>query len=264
MAAPPSPESPDVPEGLPAIVYMSSAVIDWPHCDPDDDGISWIRLLPVSATYRLPPEAARASGVFSSAEVAAPPSPSPPRCRSRCPRPCTRHRQFIEIPHCVPVATGISRIRLSPVVADIQVPRRVDGQAGRDLQQRRRRRGAIRRVALDPGRAARDHVHVPCGHRDPPLGPVDPATSRTRLPWVSAMYCSRPRRSPRRRRTSAATPVIRRRRCWSADRPSGRCRPAPARPRSGTTPSHRSTRTPSAPACPPGFPAAPAARHRCG
>jgi hypothetical protein len=40
--------------GLPAIVYMSPAVIDMPHCDPLLPAISSIRFPAVSLMYTLP------------------------------------------------------------------------------------------------------------------------------------------------------------------------------------------------------------------
>src|SRR5580658_8366733 len=49
--APPSPESPYDPVADPATVYMSPAVIEIPHCVPDDLAISWTRWLSESARY---------------------------------------------------------------------------------------------------------------------------------------------------------------------------------------------------------------------
>src|SRR5580698_4592626 len=49
--APPSPESPDAPDELPATVYMSPPVMAMPHCVPELAGTSSIRLLLVSAMY---------------------------------------------------------------------------------------------------------------------------------------------------------------------------------------------------------------------
>ena len=42
------------PDGLPATVDMSPAVMAWPHWVPLAAVTSWIRLLPVSAMYRSP------------------------------------------------------------------------------------------------------------------------------------------------------------------------------------------------------------------
>jgi hypothetical protein len=49
VAAPPSPAFPDAPVALPATVYISSAVIDWPHSVPEVAAISWMRLFAESA-----------------------------------------------------------------------------------------------------------------------------------------------------------------------------------------------------------------------
>ena len=49
-------------------VYMSPAVIDWPHWVPLAAGTSWIRLLSVSAMYRSPAEStAMPTGACSAA-----------------------------------------------------------------------------------------------------------------------------------------------------------------------------------------------------
>jgi hypothetical protein len=49
VAAPPSPVEPEVPDEFPATVYMSSAVMDWPHWVEVVAGTSWTRLLDESA-----------------------------------------------------------------------------------------------------------------------------------------------------------------------------------------------------------------------
>src|SRR5262245_31425388 len=71
-AAVPFGEAPAMPVGLPATVYMSHWVIDWPHCDPVSAGTSCTRLLPKSAMYRSEVPGANAIPLESnsSAEVA--------------------------------------------------------------------------------------------------------------------------------------------------------------------------------------------------
>jgi hypothetical protein len=77
-AVPPSPEYWLVP-ACPAIVYMSPAVIDCPRWVPVAAGTSWTRKFWLSVMYRFPARSVRTlSGVLSSAEVAAPPSPDDP------------------------------------------------------------------------------------------------------------------------------------------------------------------------------------------
>src|SRR5215469_1580281 len=48
-AGPPSPELPNAPVAEPVTVYMSFAVIDWPHWVPVVPATSWILLLFISA-----------------------------------------------------------------------------------------------------------------------------------------------------------------------------------------------------------------------
>src|SRR5216683_778076 len=65
VAAPPSPEDPELPDALPATVEIV----------PDALAISWIRLLPVSAMYKLPPADSTPCGEPKGADAAGPPFP---------------------------------------------------------------------------------------------------------------------------------------------------------------------------------------------
>ncbi len=98
VAAPPSPDSPLTPAALPATVEIV----------PEAAATFWTRLLPVSAIYRSPPVlSVIPAGDFSSAAVAAPPSPEDPELPDALPA-------TVEI---VPDALAISWIRLLPVSA---------------------------------------------------------------------------------------------------------------------------------------------------
>src|SRR5216684_2756434 len=103
VAGPPSPVWPLVPVALPAKVEMI----------PDEATTFWTRLLPVSAMYRSPPAlSVTPAGDFSSAAVAAPPSPEDPELPDALPA-------TVEI---VPDALAISWIRLLPVSAMYKFP----------------------------------------------------------------------------------------------------------------------------------------------
>src|SRR5216683_5728333 len=103
VAAPPSPDSPLTPAALPATVEIV----------PEAAATFWTRLLPVSAIYRSPPVlSVIPAGDFSSAAVAAPPSPEDPELPDALPA-------TVEI---VPDALAISWIRLLPVSAMYKFP----------------------------------------------------------------------------------------------------------------------------------------------
>src|SRR5713101_6633685 len=103
VAGPPSPVWPLVPVALPAKVEMI----------PDEATTFWTRLLPVSAMYRSPaPLSATPPGAFSSAAVAAPPSPDSPLTPAALPA-------TVEI---VPEAAATFWTRLLPVSAIYRSP----------------------------------------------------------------------------------------------------------------------------------------------
>src|SRR5216683_1905689 len=248
VAGPPSPVWPLVPVALPAKVEMI----------PDEATTFWTRLLPVSAMYRSPaPLSATPPGAFSSAAVAAPPSPDSPLTPAALPA-------TVEI---VPEAAATFWTRLLPVSAMYRSP-------------------PVLRV-IPPGDFSSAAVAAPPSPDDPGLPDALPATveivpdalaiSWIRLLPVSAMYkfpaastatpCAAassatpappPAASPK-----GPTPPGRRSRCSSPAHPGCTGPPAPAGTQPATTPSYRSTRTPKAPVSRPGSAAAPPGHHRC-
>src|SRR5450756_1280985 len=111
VAGPPSPELPLVPAALPATVYSSPAVIDWPHWVPGTLAISWMRLFCSSAMYRSPVASmARLGAPAMIVALAGPPS----ACRVAAAPPVTVYSSpaVIDWPHWVPGTPAISWIRL--------------------------------------------------------------------------------------------------------------------------------------------------------
>src|SRR6266851_3426667 len=113
VAAPPSPEDPELPDALPATVEIV----------PDALAISWIRLLPVSAMYKFPAAStATPCGAASSASPAAPPSPLFPATPVADPAIVYTSPAIIAIPHWVPLLPATSCTRCPSVSAIYRFP----------------------------------------------------------------------------------------------------------------------------------------------
>src|ERR1022692_833486 len=116
----PSPLSPAVPVALPATVYTSYGLIDWPHLVWLICETIWIRLFHASAMYRSPPAYPPMNtdtGLLRSDDVAAFASPPVPGCPGT---PATVYRSpatgFAMFPHGAEDA-AISATRSLPVSA---------------------------------------------------------------------------------------------------------------------------------------------------
>ena len=251
VAALPSPLVPPVPAELPATVYMSLAVIDWPHCvpcrSPRPPGSG---CCPRRRCTGRPGRAERqARRVHPGMRGRPPRRPRRARTCPACPAIVYTSPAVIEMPHWVPDATGISTTRLLPVSAMYRSPAESNARPCRLVSSGPR---PVPFAESLPRRCtARDRVHVPGRHRMPHCVPDVPGSPRP-----GSRRCRRCRCSRRCTRTPAGLSSAARRRRPALPgigaQPVQRVDVARHRPgrRSATTPSCRSTRTPSRPGVP--------------